>query len=298
MKKLLFASLALVTLNAGGAALAADMPVKARPVPPPAVYSWTGFYVGVNAGFVGSDDSMSNVATPIPGAVLGVVPGVSEGLAALSSGALVEDIKSRFIWGGQIGYNVQFNWWVAGIEADIQGISKSNSTGSITTPPGGIVVVGVPVTSTVTGTMDTEWLGTVRGRLGFLPTPTLLVYGTGGLAYGRVNASISLSQSGTNGFIGSGAGAFSETRTGWTAGGGVEWAFAQNWSAKLEYLHYDLGDGSFTWAALGTPASTFFSGVVYQTEVTSAQVRGNIVRAGLNYKFDWGKGPVAVRAAY
>ena len=268
-------------------ASAADLPRKAPAyAPPPApVYSWTGFYVGVNAGWVRSDNSMNNVATPIPSDVLGVVAGVSEGLAALSTGALPVGDKSGFIGGGQIGYNVQFNWWVAGIEADIQGISGSGSTGSITTPPGGIVVVGVPVTSTLTGTMDTKWLGTVRGRLGFLPTPTLLVYGTGGLAYGHVNASISLSQSGTNGFIGSGAGAFSETRTGWAAGGGVEWMFAQNWSAKLEYLHYDLGTGSFTWAALGTPTSTFFSGVVYQTEVTSVDLQGNIFRAGLNYKF-------------
>jgi len=268
-------------------ASAADLPRKAPAyAPPPApVYSWTGFYVGVNAGWVRSDNSMNNVATPIPSDVLGVVAGVSEGLAALSTGALPVGDKSGFIGGGQIGYNVQFNWWVAGIEADIQGISGSGSTGSITTPPGGIVVVGVPVTSTLTGTMDTKWLGTVRGRLGFLPTPTLLVYGTGGLAYGHVNASISLSQSAPNGFSGSGAGAFSETRTGWAAGGGVEWMFAQNWSAKLEYLHYDLGTGSFTWAALGTPTSTFFSGVVYQTEVTSVDLQGNIFRAGLNYKF-------------
>ena len=78
---------------------------------------------------------------------------------------------------------------------------------------------------------------------------------------------------------------FSETRAGWTAGGGVEWMFAQNWSAKVEYLHYDLGTGNFSWAALGAPTSTFFSGVVYQTETTSVHFRGDIVRAGLNYKF-------------
>jgi outer membrane immunogenic protein len=287
MKRLFIAS-ATITACLTVSAMAADLGVRPMPVkaaPAPIVFSWTGFYVGGNAGWIESENSMSNQAIPTPDATLGVDAGVSEGLAAPSSGSVSAGHKSGFIGGGQIGYNYQVTNWLAGVEADIQGISGIKSTGSITTPSGGSVVVGVPVSSTLTGTTDTRWLGTVRGRLGFLPTPTLLLYGTGGLAYGNVTASTSLAQSGTNGFISGGAGSFSETRAGWTAGGGVEWMFARNWSAKLEYLHYDLGTGSFNWAALGTPTSTFFSGVVYQTEATSVHFRGDIVRAGLNYKF-------------
>jgi outer membrane immunogenic protein len=133
--------------------------------------------------------------------------------------------------------------------------------------------------------VNTRWLGTVRGRLGFLVTPTALVYATGGLAYGNVTATGALAQVGNNGFIGAGAVDFSQTRGGWTAGFGAEWMLWQNWSAKAEYLHYDLGTASSTWSALGTPASTFFRGVVYQTEVSSFRFRGDIVRVGLNYHF-------------
>jgi outer membrane immunogenic protein len=128
--------------------------------------------------------------------------------------------------------------------------------------------------------MDTRWLGTLRGRLGFLPAPTLLVYGTGGLAYGEVSASTSLTQSDAiANFTGGGTGGdgFAELVTGWSAGGGVEWMFTQNWSVKLEYLHYDLGTASFAWTA--TDNST---GAVYQTEATSLHNQGNIVRVGLN----------------
>jgi len=277
------------------AASAANLPVKAPPPPPPPMWSWAGFYAGANAGWVGQDNSMSNLAIPTPDATLATLAGVSEGLAALSTGSVPVGHKSGFIGGAEIGYNNQIKNQVAGIEADIQGMSASSSAGSITTPAGGSLVVGVPVPSTLTGTTDTRWLGTVRGRLGFLPTPTVLVYGTGGLAYGSVTANTSLSQLGIgNGFIGNGAGAFSDTRSGWTAGGGVEWRLAEKWTAKLEYLHYDLGTRSLTWAASTPLASLQFPGLVYQTDVTSVHYQGDIVRVGLNYKFDRG-GPVMAR---
>jgi outer membrane immunogenic protein len=130
--------------------------------------------------------------------------------------------------------------------------------------------------------MDTKWLGTLRGRLGFLPAPTLLVYGTGGLAYSEIQATTALSQSDSSiVFTGSGTGGdgFAQLVTGWTAGGGVEWMFTQNWTAKVEYLHYDLGTASFTWQAQDTAVNV---GDIYQNETTSVHNQGNIVRVGLN----------------
>jgi outer membrane immunogenic protein len=270
VNRLLQIGVAFITLLASPV-LAADMPVKTS-LPPPAApaFSWTGVYFGLNAGWLGADNAMVNQVTP------GADPGVVEdfaALAALSSGGLSIGNKSGFIGGAEIGYNYQINNWVAGIEADIQGIAGQAVNGSITTTSGSI-------TSTLVGTMDTRWLGTLRGRLGFLPAPTLLVYGTGGLAYGEVAADTSLSQSDTTtGFSGSGTGGigFSEILTGWTAGAGVEWMFAQNWSAKLEYLHYDLGTASFTWTATDNT-----TGAIYQNETTSVHNQGNIVRIGLN----------------
>jgi outer membrane immunogenic protein len=119
-----------------------------------------------------------------------------------------------------------------------------------------------------------------------------LLYVTGGLAYGEANASNTLSQTGTNGFVGFGAASITETRAGWTAGLGAEWMFAPQWSVKGEYLHYDLGSVGFTNRPTGTPASAFFVGQVYQTNAVSASFRGDIVRAGINYHFG---GPAVTR---
>jgi outer membrane immunogenic protein len=279
---------ALSTAASAGA-FAADLAVNARQppikvpaapvVPPTPIVSWAGWYAGVNAGWVNSTDELNTVATPTPNDVLGVGPGSSETLAALTTGTVPVGHRSGFIGGGQIGYNWQFGTFVTGFETDIQGLSGLSSTGSITTTG---VAGTVPVISTQTATTDTRFLGTVRARLGFLAMPTLLVYGTGGLAYGGVSASTSLLQVGPSiGAMGTGAGSLSDTRIGWTAGAGVEWMFAKNWSAKLEYLHYDLGTGSFVWAA----TSDLFNIPVYQTNVSSVRFDGDLVRAGVNLHF-------------
>jgi outer membrane immunogenic protein len=264
-KRLLQTGSVLITLLASPV-MAADMPIK-NSLPPPAapVLSWTGVYFGLNAGWLAADNSMVNQATP------GVDPGVDvQDLAALATRDFSLGNKSGFIGGAEIGYNYQFNNWVAGIEADMQGIAGQAVNGSITSTSG-------TLSSALSGSMDTRWLGTLRARFGFLPTPTLLVYGTGGLAYSEVSATTSLNQTDT-GFTGSGTGGdgFAQLVTGWTAGGGVEWMFTQSWSAKLEYLHYDLGTTSFTWQA------TDNRGGVYQNETTSIHNQGNIVRVGLN----------------
>jgi outer membrane immunogenic protein len=262
---------------AAGSAFAADMPLKAPPPPAP-VYSWNGWYVGGNAGGIFADNDLTSVVSPTPDAALGVIPGVSAGLAALASVPVPLGHKSGFIGGAQLGYNWQSGSYLAGLEADIQGISGTGSSGAVTTTA---IVVGASVTSTQTASMSTDYLGTLRGRLGWLFTPTFLVYGTGGLAYGGVNATTSLSQVGTNGFVGNGAAALSETRVGWTAGAGFEWMFAQNWSAKVEYLHYDLGTTNFPSVA----TSAFFATPIYQTTVNSASFSGDVVRGGVNWHF-------------
>jgi outer membrane immunogenic protein len=269
-KRLLQTGAALITLLASPV-MAADMPAKTS-LPPRAApaFSWTGVYFGLNAGWLGANNSLVNQATP------GADPGVDvQGLAALATGDFSLGNKSGFIGGAEIGYNYQFNNWVAGIEADIQGIAGQAVNGSITS-------TSSTLSSTLTGSMDTRWLGTLRGRLGVLPAPTVLVYGTGGLAYSEVQATTSLTQSDSStnpAFSGSGTGDdFAYLVTGWTAGGGVEWMFTQNnWSAKLEYLHYDLGTTSFTWQATDNNI-----GGVYQNETTSFHNQGNIVRVGLN----------------
>jgi outer membrane immunogenic protein len=258
----------------GTPAIAADMPLKA---PPPACI-WCGWYVGVNGGYVNSRNTVNTAATPVPDATLGVVAGVSEGLAALSTRGIPVGSSNGFVGGAQAGYNWQIDRYVAGIEADIQGLSRGGGSGPSSSTA---IVVGVPVTSTQTATTSAWYLGTVRGRLGLLVQPTWLAYLTGGLAYGGVKASDTLLQTGTNGFTGAGNGSFSGARAGWALGAGFEWLVAPQWSVKAEYLHYDLGTSSFSSA----PTSAFFLVPVYQTLASSAHFQGDLARAGVNYHF-------------
>jgi outer membrane immunogenic protein len=269
-------------------ALAADLPVKAPPLPMP-VCNWCGFYVGLNAGWVGAQNSLNTVSTPTPDAALGVVPGVTEGLSALSTVGFPAGRTDGFIGGAQVGYNWQAGKFLAGVEADIQGLSGTGSSATVTTSA---VVVGAAITSTQSASMSTSYLGTLRGRVGVIVAPSWLVFVTGGLAFGGVKVSDALVQTGTNGFSGTATGSLSDTRAGWALGAGSEWMFAPKWSVKAEYLHYDLGTANLTTTATGTPGTAFFVGQVFQTNVTSATFRGDIVRVGVNYHFG---GPAVAR---
>jgi outer membrane immunogenic protein len=276
LKRLLLAGAALGVLAAP--ATAADMYVKAAA---PYPYLWNGFYAGLNAGYADEQSTFTTAANYTPDSALFVVPGVSEGLAGLSSGRITTNSGMGFIGGGQVGYNMQLGkLWVVGLEADIQG-KTGTSNGSVAA---GAPVVFVPITSVQTVSASTDWLGTVRGRFGIVLTPTWLVYFTGGLAYGGSSGNSTLNQSGTNGFAGVGSGSFSNTRIGGTFGAGLEWMFAQHWSAKAEYLFYDLGTTNFSYAA----TSGFFipgQATVYQTVSNTVHLEGNIARVGVNYHF-------------
>ena len=150
--------------------------------------------------------------------------------------------------------------------------------------------------TSITSTKRLDYLGTVRGRLGFLFTPTLLVYGTGGLAYGGVSSSTSIAQFNNDCVFFPGnclapasfaSGSFSNSRAGWTVGGGGEWLFAPKWSAKLEYLYYDLGRVTYASAPLATGGGSFIPGIVSAVlPAHTTRFNGHIVRAGINFHFN------------
>jgi outer membrane immunogenic protein len=198
--------------------------------------------------------------------------------------------KGGFIGGGQIGYNWRFGWGVAGIEADFQGVSGTTSFTGTTSV---LALNGIPVVTNLDASKRLDWLSTVRGRLGWLATPTLLVYGTGGFAFGNVKSDIDITQSnaGTSATFGETAANFSDTRSGWAAGAGFEWLFLPNWSMKVEWLHYDLGDVSFiapqlsaaiTASGASLPVGTVRYGI---TPEVSTRFGGDIARFGVNYHF-------------
>jgi outer membrane immunogenic protein len=319
IKSLISATALSLALTAS--ALAADLPsTKAPPayIPPPPPPMWTGFYVGLNVGGTFGDGN-GNVYTA--GGPIWESPAFGVGAAALIAGygatsnSAIPTANGGFIGGGQVGYNYQFhNAFVVGLEADIQGIAGSGSSGNAVTAAPSPAPTQAAFTAIGVGSASKglDYLGTVRGRLGYLFTPTLLVYGTGGLAYGGANLSTSYfaTDNGVQGNVSPlavpvfGGSSYSDTRVGWTAGGGLEWMFIPNWSAKLEYLYYDLGtmtsSPSFSTLtfnpglALATGISPVFGLIGQQS---SATFRGHIVRVGLNYHFNWGA-PAPVVAKY
>lgn len=250
------------------AAHAADMPVKALP---PAVIplSWTGWYGGVNAGWVGStQNSIDNTGTDDSIGGLG---------SLLTVGAIPTSVdlsEDGIIGGGQLGYNWQVNSWVLGLEGDFDG---TNAKADKTVGP--ITITGyVPITTTYSRALN--WLATVRGRVGFTATPSLLLYATGGLAVGEVKignalicptcappASTEATTSNSN----------TDTETGWTVGGGLEWMLAPHWSFKAEYLYVDLGSHDST--------ISYTYGGYNSTMTSSVDERFNVARIGLNYHF-------------
>ena len=248
-------------------ASAADLPRKAPAytAPPPPVFSWTGFYVGGNAGWGWLRDS---------GETFCINPaGILNGPGCNAQTATGDQIRGDgFIGGAQAGYNWQINNWVLGVEADFQG---ADIKGSVAAPIFLVSVVPIPptVTAIENANEKLDWFGTVRGRLG-IAFDRVLVYGTGGLAYGHVKVdqnSVPVGAPGPFLFPSSA----SVTKTGWTAGGGIEWAFAGKWSTKIEGLYYDLGSLS----SAGSAANGFMVGKNFD-------VRGEIVRVGLNYRFN------------
>ena len=268
------------------------MVVKA---PPPALLTWTGGYVGVNAGYL---DSVGRTNTDAPFSFADSRGAGDAGNLANTATNQFNHGPNGFIGGVQAGYNYQFSpSFVAGLEADIQGTTLRRDYSAISTASAGTGPFASTWTTTTAVSNRLDYLGTVRARVGVTPAPNVLLYSTGGLAYGGVRSStqINFANNG-NADPGATAGSFSGTRFGWSAGGGIEWMFAPNWTAKLEYLYYDLGSVSYPtggYATDLTPTTFAGFGVVSLAPNTTTRFEGNIARVGLNYKF--GGGPAVAK---
>lgn len=241
---------------------AANGPAPVPAPPASSSFSWTGFYVGMHAGHGSGNGDMT--VTPLPDAVTFI---------NLAPTTLSPD-PSGGLWGGQAGYNWQSGHWVIGAEADI---SHSGMNGTQAVSPI-IQNNGTPFPgagNNITSHQDTDYFGTVRGRLGVTLVPRLLVYGTGGLAYGHVVyfANTDFLPVGTEIYP-----AFADTtKTGWTAGGGAEVGIMTHFTARAEYLFYDLGTETIT----ASPAPPLPPFAIRYDWNTSA----HIVRVGFNFKF-------------
>ncbi len=244
-------------------AAAADLPVKAPVYKAPAAmpYNWTGFYISGSAGYGWGAEGNALLFTDPTVTVPGAVPSTHS-----------YDLNG-FIGGGGAGYNYQIGSVVLGLEADF---SYTHFTGSASSSGAFGPIVPAFLTSPFSYTQAAEinWLGTVRGRIGFTPASNLLVYGTGGFAYGHAKATTLLTFP-----LVSFVGAASDTKTGWTAGGGVEYALGERWSIKVEYLYYDLGSLLVDDAPVGVVKAPFETWVDFP-------LHGSIARFGLSYKLN------------
>ncbi len=256
--KRLATAIAVIALI-GTPVLAADLnkPVyKAPPLAPPApVYSWTGWYVGINGGWGWASGSFTYGAN---GTAFGTVNGTTTNI---SSGSI-----NGGLFGGQIGANYQMDALVLGIEGDWDWSGQSRTNNSICVLQPACANNG----ATVSQTVKIPWIATVRGRFGYA-ADRVLFYGTGGVAFIRTSDNITGT---TFGFSGTLFNA-STTSTGWTAGAGVEWAFAQNWTAKVEYLY----------VAANVSQATAPIPIIGGTLTGSGNIHDNLIRAGINFKY-------------
>jgi outer membrane immunogenic protein len=247
MKKILIASAALASLIAGGAN-AADLPMRqapaAAPVYVPAIFSWTGFYIGANVGGAWDKNTVTDTL----------------GLVSVSTG----NNNAVFMGGGQVGANYQMGSFVLGVEGDFDWAGNNNNAAA--------TVGALSVTS------NNTWIATAAARFG-IAYDRVLFYGKAGGGW-----------VGNNGFTVTNAAGASFTGTnnnntaGWLVGAGIEWAFAYNWSVKLEYDYLGLGSQTFTTPAGFVPVDTF----------TTGNNNIQMVKLGVNYRFGW-DAPVSAR---
>ena len=254
LKSVLFAA-AIGILSATGAAAADLAPPPTPPMyMPPASFTWSGLYLGITAGYANGFHSYDDLA----GAFLGY-PG------------LANDQSKGFAGGGTIGFNLQAGSLVYGLEGDLSWLSNKSTY----VDPNGAINNFYP--SEINTLHD---LGTVRGRLGLAVDRTLF-YFTAGLAIGDVTNTVLYNSSK---FPTSNTPSYNvdSTRLGWVIGSGLEYALTPNWTVKGEALYAQLNTVTANWISPGSQA--FPANAVYNVRFNTSVA---IVRAGLNYKFDW-----------
>jgi outer membrane immunogenic protein len=283
MKKIVSAGLGLLAfaIPAAAADLAPKAPVYKAPPPIIDPWTWTGIYVGLNLGYSWGKSETHvdyfNSLTLAP-----IIP---------PPGSITDaDIKlDGWIGGGQIGGNLEINRsWLIGLEADVQWSGQKGSA-LFTCAPTGVAFLfpcipgatalppGAPG-QTLSLDQKLEWFGTLRARLGVLFAPTVVGYVTGGLAYGEIETNGVLVNTPFAGPVVTTLFSHSETKSGWTLGGGLEGRLWDNWTGKIEYLYMDLG--TVSGVVSPAPPGFFLIGAAYSSRITD-----NILRVGINYKF-------------
>ena len=292
------------TLALAGIASAADLPRRAAPpvFTPVPVFTWTGFYAGLNVGYAFSDDqTIRTLGNQGPGA--GPILPLQNGGAGSNTvlnvqlarrAPLFRTEQEGITGGGQIGYNVQLtpgSGIVFGVEADIQ-YTDLDRTRTYFSP---LIAQNGFVADPSRYRQSMDFFGTVRGRLGYA-FDRFMIYGTGGFAYGDVAYSAQfLSNNVALGNPIAYAGRYSDLQTGFAYGGGIEYALgadsvlnvfrASAVTMKVEYLHYDLGSRNLLVSSTNPATGNQFVAAANGSYTSRFRTEGNLVRVGVNYKF-------------
>jgi len=279
MKSHFLRSASVLSLLIAGPAIAADMPLKAPALSAPA-FSWTGFYVGLNAGGTwarfGLDTSL-NCQDPSVNQYLCSSNGAGAANASAVNAAGSGTIHASGFTGGiQAGYNWQASNLIYGLETDFGAFHLRGSRLGTGTNPVDLGLTTAGHRFAVSSSVSTDWLFTLRGRLGVAVAPNLMAYATGGLAVTRLSVNNSFSDDFSPAATGSANAA--ATRAGWVAGGGLEYALAHDWSVKAEYLYMDFGHVTAT--------GTIFATQGYSQGIsTSSDLTAHVARLGVNRRF-------------
>jgi outer membrane immunogenic protein len=285
-------SLGLIAV-ASAADLGTQAPVYTK-APPPAPWTWTGFYIGGDIGGYGIGQSARTDAFPTPG--FGAPAIVGGGLAGVGILPTSSDFDHAGVLGGFYGgFNWQVSNWVLGIEGDYSWLSRSGN--SDTQPLFETFTTPAAVTGAMTLTESNRWLASVRGRVGWtFDTAAIfpgvaMVYGTGGAAFTHSDFSAFLTPGPPNGVgLGTPGGvtgpssiSFTEDKTGWVAGGGVEYMFLRNWLVRAEYLFYRFDGTSAIMPLALPPGSGACPGCGFHLNFSDLDVQTG--RIGVSYKF-------------
>lgn len=289
MKRHLLATtaLTLVSVTISSAGLAKTRHPAPPPPPPAPMYNWTGFYVGLNGGGAwGQSNVTTNVNCNVPAGTGYFCDSAGTGAAnaaALDASGTGKIHSSAFTGGVQAGYNYQWDRAVAGIETDVNSFHLSGTlrgTGVFPVAgPGAPSALLAGTAYTIADSVSTDWLWTIRGRIGWLAQPNLLTYVTGGAAVTRLSLTTTYND---NNAVGPGpesvSGSAAATKVGWTVGGGAEWLLNNNWSVKAEFLYLDFGSVTTNITVVGKASAA-------NTISTKADLTAEIARLGVNYKF-------------
>lgn len=285
MKKIVLGLMTIAGICGGNIALSGGIETVTAP-------TFTGFYLGINAGYwwtPGNPVNTTGTVTFINPVFPVGASDIANALATVGSNAISAN-NSGFIGGGQVGYDYQFaSSFVVGLEADIDGLTQSNSSNTANKI---VALVNFPeqYKTSILANEKINYLGTVRARLGYLVVPTFLVYASGGFGYGGVSVNTAVT---ANESLGtaiyptvSAQNNVNQTLTGWCAGAGGEWMFYPHLSAKIEYLYYGLGTLSNNLVLtqiLNTaiPPTTWGAASVH----SSTNVTAETITVGLNYRF-------------